>query len=382
MLSLHGVTISVHGLRRRHPDADRLLEERGLPSLHITHNGVTASMRGMVAALKRPVLSLRALGWILRTNRGRTTDLLTSVALLPRAFDILADLERLQPDVVHMYWGHYPTIVGWLVQRRLPQAVTSMSIVAYDLVREYAGAVDVATGADVVRTHAIVNRPHVARFTGLPPERIEVIYNGVDVDWVQGICAKHAKVPRRIVTTGRLIEQKGMDDVLEAFAAVFERWPEATLVVVGDGPDRERLVSMSAALGLRDAVTFLGHVAHERVVEEMSKAEVFVLMSRYAGERLPNVVKEAMASRCVCITSPTPGIEELVDDSVTGFVTPSADPATLSALVDRVFAGSVDAASMAERASAHVARHFDLARTAPTYERLWRAAARRAAHSA
>jgi glycosyltransferase involved in cell wall biosynthesis len=115
----------------------------------------------------------------------------------------------------------------------------------------------------------------------------------------------------------------------------------------------------------------LGLVAHARVVEEMAKAEVFLLLSKSDDERLPNVVKEGMASGCVCITTPTRGIEELVEHEVTGFVVPMSDPTSVAAIVDRVFAQRVDVSAMTERARDHIARDFDLGKTAPRYLALW-----------
>jgi colanic acid/amylovoran biosynthesis glycosyltransferase len=374
VLSESGVAIVVHGMRRRHPAAGQLLRERGLAGLHTTHNGVGASVRGLLACLLRPGLFLSTLAWMTRVNRHNPRDMLLTLLLLPRAFDILSRLERRPPDVVHMYWGHFPTLVGYLVQRRLPEVVTSVSIVAYDLEREYGGAAEVVRGADVVRTHARANVQHIVRFTGIAADRVNVIYNGVDIGWLRRICDGHSKVKRRVVAAGRLTEKKGMAEVLEAFAKVRATWPDATLVVVGDGPDRRRLDAICERLALGASVEFLGHVPHARAIEEMAKAEAFVLLSRSGGERLPNVVKEAMACRCVCITTPTPGISELVEHEVTGFIVSATDPHVTSAILDDVFAGRVDATSLTTRAWERVEAAFNLERTARSYDRLWRAA--------
>lgn len=370
-----GVEVAVHGLRPRHKDHERMLRDRGIPAgTRVTHNSMGATLRGVAAALRRPRSALNALAWVLRVNASSLRDLAHSLAILPRAFDILADLERDPPHVVHMYWGHYPTLVGYLVQRRLPSTVTSMSMVAYDLVREYKGAIEVARRADVVRTHARVNAHHIARFTGIDPLRIQVIYNGVDIEWAMNVIEGRRKVPRRIMTAGRLSLKKGMEDVLFAFAQTHARWPDATLVIAGEGPDRERLVATAQSLGIHEAVQFIGHVRHERVLEEMAQAEVFMLLSRADGERLPNVVKEGMICGCVCVTTPTPGISELVEHGVTGFVVPGQEVRSVSDLLGYIFSGTVDAAQIAQRARDRIRTTFDLRRTAPQYAQLWRSA--------
>ena len=371
-----GVRIIVHGLRPSHPQAQQLLRERGLEGVVVTHNGFGPSLRGFVAGLLRPKLLAQALAWIVRSNHGSWRDVAVSIALLPRAFDILSGIERRRPDVVHMYWGHFPTIVGFLVQHSLREVVTSVSSVAYDLEREYGGAPSVAVRADVIRTHARVSVEDLARFTGVPPDQINVIYNGVDLRWLERVRDRSVKARHRIVVAGRLIERKGMREALKVFARVVERWPTATLVMLGDGPDRPMLEKLRDSLGLGTTVELMGHVPHERVVEELAKAEVFMLLSRAEGERLPNAVKEAMACGCVCITTPTPGISELVAHGVTGFVIDAADVDRATHVIDDVFAGRVDTQTLVNRARDHIADTFDLYATAPRYLELWDAAIR------
>jgi colanic acid/amylovoran biosynthesis glycosyltransferase len=378
-----GVDVVVHGLRRRHPEAADMLRLRRLVGLRTTHNGPLATARGFLHALGRPRLLGRMIRWIFQRNRQRLRDLLGSLVLVPRAFDILADVERQGPDVVHMYWGHFPSLVGFLVQERLPSVVTSISIVAYDLRREYGGTVDVARRADVVRTHARVNRAHIQRFTGVPLERIEVIYNGVDLARVDQIATGLSKVSHRIVTVARLIKSKGVDRTLEAFASVRERWPDATLVIVGSGPDLTRLEALRDALELGTSVQFKGFLAHDQVVEEVAKSEVLMLLSRSVDERLPNVVKEGMACACVCVTTPTAGIDELVVDGVTGFVVPMDASEPAAQAVHRVFAREFDVDGMIVASLSHVRDYFDVTRTAPRFAQLWgEAIARRGDSSA
>lgn len=377
-----GVVLSVHCLRSRRDDSNDLAAARGVGEVEVTYNGIAASLRGALAAARRPLLLVRAWVWLIRTAWRAPRDLMLCLLLTPRAFDILAEIESRRPDVVHMFWGHLPTVVGYLVQSTHPWMATSLSLIAYDLERRFAGTIAVAHSSDVVRTHASANVAQVAEFTGIDPNRISVIFDGIDVGWIDRTRRGIARVPFRLLATGRLIPEKGMDDVLKAFAGVRERWPEATLAVAGDGPDRDRLMALRRSLGLGESVQFLGHVAHARVIEEMARAQVFLLLSRYGGERLPNVVKEAMACGCVCITTPTPGIEELVESGVTGYVVEGSDADSVVSIVDALFAKRVEAQSMSQAAASIVADRFDLSRTAPMYLTLWRVAVAKRAECA
>ena len=80
--------------------------------------------------------------------------------------------------------------------------------------------------------------------------------------------------PPQVLYVGRLAEEKGVDVLLNAFAAVRARFPDARLAVAGDGPSRRSLEAQRATLGLRDAVTFLGWVDPEGAFELMNGATI------------------------------------------------------------------------------------------------------------
>ena len=94
----------------------------------------------------------------------------------------------------------------------------------------------------------------------------------------------------RFLTIGRLVAQKNQNMLLEAFAK--HCWPDDTLTIAGDGPERDRLVEFADALGITEQVSFVGHV--ENVHALYAKADVFLLSSHYEG--VPAVVIEALAA--------------------------------------------------------------------------------------
>jgi glycosyltransferase involved in cell wall biosynthesis len=349
--------------------AKGMLEERRLSGLTITHGTLKAYLRGLAFCISRPALVGRLLMWLLRFMWNRPLQLVKSLALVPRAMDILIELKREQPDVVHLFWGHYPSIVGWLVVTALPNTVLSMFLGAYDLVSTYNASAWVAQRADLVSTHTRANVTEIEAL-GVSRERIHLVYRGIDLTWFNVV--EGCKVRHRIVSAGRLEEAKGIRDVLLVFREVLERWPNATLRILGEGRDRAGLERLSRLLRLDDAVRFLGHVSHPNVATELSKAEVFLHMS--LSERLPNVVKEAMASRCLCVVTATKGINELIIDRENGFVVDVGSIATASARIDDVFGENVEIRPMLDAASAHVARNFNATESMRSHLRHWTAA--------
>ena len=73
--------------------------------------------------------------------------------------------------------------------------------------------------------------------------------------------------PPTVCFIGRLVPEKGVDVLLQAMRQVVDRLSDARLLIVGDGPEKGRLQRLSQKLALGEAVTFLGHVAHDRLDE-------------------------------------------------------------------------------------------------------------------
>lgn len=134
---------------------------------------------------------------------------------------------------------------------------------------------------------------------------------------------------RVVLGVGRLAVQKRFDLLIKAFALINHR--EAQLVIVGDGPERSRLLKLIAALGLSDRVSLSGFVTD--VAEQFRQADLFVLTSRYEG--LPAVVLEAMAANCpVLSTDCFAAARTLLETAEGCSIAGQADPAELARMID------------------------------------------------
>ena len=149
--------------------------------------------------------------------------------------------------------------------------------------------------------------------------------------------------------------------------------------VFGDGPERARLEALTEQLGVAGKVAFFGHVDHRRILKELAQAEVLMLLSETVDERLPNVVKEGMAARCVSISSRSVGIEELAEHGESGFVIEYGDLAAATDALRWAFTNREAAAAMGETARAHVGVNFDHQANVNRFVELWRAARKPAA---
>lgn len=138
-----------------------------------------------------------------------------------------------------------------------------------------------------------------------------------------------------ILATGRLVQQKGFDLLLRAFALVERRFPAWRVCIAGEGPERDRLLALCDELGLHGRVEMIGVV---RDIEAwMARAGLVVQPSRFEG--FPNVVLESMGMGAAVISADCPaGPSELITDGVNGRLVPVEDVSALAQAMDQLMA--------------------------------------------
>jgi len=136
------------------------------------------------------------------------------------------------------------------------------------------------------------------------------------------------------VYSGRLVPEKGLPQLLRAFARVRARVPDAHLRLVGDGGMRTDLERLVVSLGVQDAVVFHGRLPFTRVEQELVDAWALVAPSLWA-EPFGMVAPEAIVRHVPVIATRTGGFADTVIDGVTGLLVPNGDE---SALADAMMA--------------------------------------------
>ena len=180
---------------------------------------------------------------------------------------------------------------------------------------------------------------------GLPEERIRVHYTGVDLvrfrPATDRIAAKAALSVRGplLLSVGALIARKGHALVIEAMT----RLPDATLMIVGQGPERAALEALVAAHGLADRVRLLGAQPHEALPALAAAADVGVLAS--ASEGLANAWVECLACGTPLVISDVGGARELIDRPEAGRIV-AREPDAIAAGVAALLATPPDPAAV------------------------------------
>jgi glycosyltransferase involved in cell wall biosynthesis len=167
---------------------------------------------------------------------------------------------------------------------------------------------------------------------GLARSKITVIYDPVDLSRVRNLGAEPVEHPwfrsvrPLIVSAGRMTKQKDFPNLIRAFAQARRSFP-ARLVLVGDGPERDRLRGLVRELGIAGDTAFVGYQANP--YKYMAKAAMFVLSSRFEGFGL--VLVEAMALGVPVVSTRCPsGPDEILRHGADGLLVPVGDHGRLA----------------------------------------------------
>lgn len=278
------------------------------------------------------------------------------------------------PDVVHVHWpvphgwfgalarassertavvsSFYSVEIRW-IERRLRWALPFLrwSIESADAVT----AISTATAAAVSRYTAreVPVIPFSAAISDRPLS---------DGDGAQAQLPERAG-PVRLLFVGRLVERKGVHILIRALARVRER-VEATLTVVGEGPEAAPLEAEARRVGVDPFVHFAGRVDEEALGEAYRTSDLFILPAVVDGkgdtEGLGVVLLEALEFGLPLIASDAGGIPDIVRHGETGLLVPPGDAGALADAIVRAIDDPAAARERVERGRAHMREHFGL----------------------
>jgi len=171
--------------------------------------------------------------------------------------------------------------------------------------------------------------------------KISVVSNGIDVGKFfyieQELARKRLNLATNrqyILTVSRLSSEKGLPHLLNAFAKIKNSATE--LIIVGDGPLKDSLVSLGMALGINERVRFMSSLGHADICYWYNAADVFCLPSLWEG--CPNVVIEALACGTPVVATQVGGIPDLVPSNDYGVLVPPGNPDSLALSLDKALA--------------------------------------------
>ena len=360
--------LSVYSLKSKHSDYNRMIKDRKLQNISIFTCKVKENILGLIEIIKSPFLFISLLFWLIKNDLKKTGHFIRCFALIPASFYILSQLKKEKPDVVHLFWGHYPSLVGFLVKKVLKNSKISMFLGAYDLEYNLNISKDLAKNADFIFTHAKANIPQLNKMN-IKTDKINVIHRGINIKDLSLVIENIDKKSNQIICAGRFLPDKGFDKVIDIFSKLHKNINSSNLVLVGYGSAQSDLEKQTIDLKIESNVTFTGYLSQNDVLKFMAESDIFLFLSSKAGERLPNVVKEAMLSGCICIVSNTPGIDELIEDGKTGFIIEENNYDLIPNLISSL--NEIKKEEIRANAKEFILKNFDVELSMKKYINIW-----------
>ncbi len=284
-------------------------------------------------------------------------------------------IKKLSPDIVHVHLFHasrFGAMAAFLAGVR--QIVRTKHNVSDPETRP--GKRDriwrVLQSAILTRTVAVSQA--IAEQVGTP----YVIYNGIDTDYFDPNLidpterAGYAKLfdvkgSPIIGIAARLTKQKGHSVLLNAFSELLSDWPNAQLLIAGDGEELPTLELLSNKLNLTEHVQFLGPIRNVR--EFLSVLDVFAHPSIFEG--LGIAVIEAMSMGLAIVATKVDGLAELITDGVEGSLVEPNNPIALSKAMKRILSDPALRENMGQRARKKAVGKFSVKTMIQKYEELY-----------
>ncbi|QKE85308.1 glycosyltransferase family 4 protein [Arthrobacter sp. NEB 688] len=349
------------------------MREEAARTTALVGGGAGGAARALLALARRPRAALAglraALAWGDRTPRARLWQLF----YLGEAAVLFEAMARRGLRHVHVHHANVPADVARLACRMgdavdgpgswrwtlsLHGSAEFSKIEQWDIAAKITDAHAVACISDYCKAQVLpfVDEAHWPRLSvvrmGVDPQRFAPCGSPTD---------EPSARPLRLLTVGRLDPVKGFPVLLRAVADLVAQGRAVELRVVGQGPMRDRLLASAAGLGLPGEEIFVGARNEAEVVEEMRRADVFVMSS--FNEGLPVVLMEAMASGLPVVTTAVGAVGELVTHGVDGLVVPPTNAAALAAAVATLQDDPERRRAMGRAGREAVCEEFVLART-------------------
>ena len=219
-------------------------------------------------------------------------------------------LEREQFDILHFHEPWVPMMSRQLLSRsncvnvatfhaKLPETVVSRSFIK--IVTPYTRSI-----LKYIHESTAVSEAALEYVQSMTNKPVSIIPNGIDLRQFHAPRHRPENKIKKILYVGRLEKRKGVNHLIASFAILHKFQPETSLIIAGDGVDRQKLEEQVYELGLQKSVTFMGYVSETQKKKLLHDADLFCSPALF-GESFGIVLLEAMASGLVTVAGNNPG---------------------------------------------------------------------------
>lgn len=358
-LGVGGAEVLAARMARRLRDRFRFvfvcLDEQGVLGTELRAEGFPVHVLGRRAGVDWPCC--RRLAGLIRSER---VNLIHAHQYTPFFYAAASRLPRWSPPVAFTEHGR------WFPDFPRPKRIVANRVLL--------GPRDRVIGVGESVRQALIHNE------GIRARRVEVIYNGVDLDAYPTQPPGPAEIAeaRRemgvgardfvVIQVARLDPLKDHVTAIETFHRVVTQCPGAKLVLVGEGPERPKIEEAVQRLGLGSSVRMIG--LRQDVPRLIRSADLFLLTS--ISEGIPLTLIEAMAARVPVVSTRVGGVVEVVEENRTGLLAPSGDAPALGDRVLQLAGDPTLRREFGQRGRLRAEALFSESRMVDQYEQLYR----------
>ncbi|MBF0571578.1 MAG: glycosyltransferase [Candidatus Omnitrophica bacterium] len=266
-------------------------------------------------------------------------------------------------DIILCHYGHNGNLAALMKELGIAGKVVTM-FHGYDIRRglETQGLYKLLfKRADAILSISDYNYKHLLEF-GAPVERVRYHPVGIDTKRYASIKPKtiDAGMPVKILTIGRLVEEKGFSYAIEAIhQLVFKKGlTNIEYYILGDGPLRKELEAYGQKLQLKNKIYFLGYQVQEGVDQLLARSHLFILPS--VAEALPVVLMEAQAAGLPVVATNVGSVSQVMLDTLSGFIVPARDVTAMCDKLEYLICNPDRWGMMGQAGRKHIQENYDI----------------------
>ena len=216
-----------------------------------------------------------------------------------------------------------------------------------------------------------LNQRMISKYFHISERKVKIIHNPIQLNKFHSEKRNNQDQKQiRFINVGRLTWQKNLIFLLDVFHKLHNFYPDISLMIVGDGPEREKLEKTVTRLQIDDSVVFTGEV--QKIEDYLASADIFILTSIYEG--LPLSILEAMASGLPIIASDVGGIRDIVKEN--GMIVPVNDEeALIQAMVQQI--NNLQMRKNMGELSLEMSKQYDISIITNEYETIYQSVSNR-----
>lgn len=361
----HGVSVEIYPLLKQR---DAVVHQEAVPLVKRAHYMPFISLpiisSNIAAARSNPTLYFSTLLEVLRGTFGNTNFLIGAISTFPKAVHFSKMMVEEQITHIHAHFSNHPAVAA-LIVHRLTAIPFSFTAHGHDIHKDRTMLREKIAAAAFAVTISEYNKSLMAK--ECPPgdnSKIHVIHCGVDTRLFKVPVKPEQGAAMNIICVASLLEVKGHTYLIQACKLLRDRGVSFTCHLVGEGKYRARIVKEIKHSGLDDHIRLHGGCTQSHVRELLMTSDIFVLASirtrTGAREGIPVALMEAMAVGLPVVASNISGIPELVQNGISGYLTPPGDVNALAESIGVLIEEGSTRRKMGAAAREIILRNFDL----------------------